>query len=293
MAARRGDHRYRQQKGKTGRRLGREPQEPAHRDRDPGARGARHQGKRLRQTDQQSGGQVHLPHFAPPVAHTVSQPQQQPEADGGPGDDSNVPQVGLNQVVPERADDQGGNAGQHQVGPQGTMPLVGRIANGPEQGSGHLPQFPPEIHQHREQGAQMRRDIECQPLIRPAEGLAAQDEMSRTGYGQKFGQALNNRQNDYLQQGHPASDSLRRGRIVNSSDRDRKCDKSHPSGHQRPATIRPASASRHSADPSCPGPVTSRWQKPRCPKPGPVRQGEPATRRNRLFRCGSRSRAGR
>ena len=68
----------------------------------------------------------------------------------------------------------------------------------------HTQHVPPQIRDHREQGAHMHRDVDRQPLIGPAGQQGNQPQMSRRADRQELGKALQDRDYGKLKQRQPA-----------------------------------------------------------------------------------------
>ena len=62
--------------------------------------------------------------------------------------------------------------------------------------------IPEKVDQHGEQGAEVERDIEGKALIGPPEEPGGEGQVGAGADGEKFGDSLDQRKNNYMEQRH-------------------------------------------------------------------------------------------
>ena len=110
----------------------------------------------------------------------MRQPQQDTEEQGAQGDYPDIAQVLLNVFMGQGGHQEHRNTGQGQVHGHGAMLTVLLSLHRCQPGLSHLDQVGAKIDNYREKGAQVSRRVVHKALVRPAECLAAQDQVGRT-----------------------------------------------------------------------------------------------------------------
>jgi hypothetical protein len=62
--------------------------------------------------------------------------------------------------------------------------------------------FGSKVPEHRDEGPDVKRDVECQSGVRPAENPWGEDEMSGAADGQKLAESLDDPKDQRLKHGH-------------------------------------------------------------------------------------------
>jgi hypothetical protein len=99
-----------------------------------------------------------------------------------------------------------GKAGEHEVGRQAQLGRVAALAHGGERAADELDQVLAEVEQHRQQRAQVQRDVEGDVVggIPPAEQPVRKGQMGRRRDRKEFAQALDHAEDRRLQWSHGA-----------------------------------------------------------------------------------------
>jgi hypothetical protein len=127
-------------------------------------------------------------------ADPVREPEQEGEADGGPGDQFDVAEHGRHDVPgqkPGQHDRQGGD--QQHDGEARVRPAAKGYE--PQRAGDYASDIAPEIDHNRQQGAHMDRDVDSDPLVFPAQDPRGQHQVSGRADRQELGQSLDHRQN--------------------------------------------------------------------------------------------------
>ena len=139
--------------------------------------------------------------FDPPQGHAdpVRDIEQHAEADGRPGDHLDAAQQVAGIFMQQIAGEDGRDRGDDHV-PDHALACGALAAQCQRRPAQHLPEIAPEIQHHRQQRADMHRHVEQQPLILPAGDIGHQDQMRRGADREKFGNALDQGQDDQVEQ---------------------------------------------------------------------------------------------
>jgi len=134
-------------------------------------------------------------------AQAVGQQQHEAEAERRPADQRHAAEPPGDDVLREEPDDHHRHGGEHEVERQaavGRAPQRRQVAGTNDQAQ-HVA---PEVEQDGAQRADMHRDIDKQALVRPVGEPRHQDQVRRGTDRQELGDALDQRQDDDLDQRH-------------------------------------------------------------------------------------------
>ena len=184
------DNRNRQQEGKPRGGFPGHAKEQAGGDGDARAGGAGDQSHGLGDANDNGVFPVQGIHGALAFGEPVGDAQQDAEHQSGEEDHRRAAQFVVDHVEQGQAGEAGGDGADHQVPGQGALADDFALAHGNQAVPGDAEDIPAEVEHHRQQCAHVHRQVKADALVFPAKEGRCQDQVGGAGYGQEFGQSL-------------------------------------------------------------------------------------------------------